>query len=197
MDRIFDKPEDIDQTLLERVKQDFLLNNPVVVNVNGEGQRLDDEKRFILGCRAGPSVLVTNLLHEMCHLAEREKEKIIKRPINNWDFYKGKFWSLCGKSGYEPDNDKSVQRELRVWAFQLSIQNHYSIIEADEGESPAEDLVSSAVYLPAWCYYRKYDIETEKDALKRAADQITELSEKSYTFDRFCQDWEERMGALK
>lgn len=196
-----DSEEKIDKVMLERITKDFFDDTVVTYTIGMEGQRTDEDKRIVLGCRAGPSVSVTNLLHEMSHLAEREKNKIAKRPAYNWDFSYGKYWEVLGQSGWEPQTDQSVKRELRVWAFQLSIQNHYGINEADEGETIAEDLVASAVYLSAWCYWRKSvgecGLESDKDALRRAADHITELSNSKFTFARFQQDWEDRIKLLK
>lgn len=194
----------IDQVLLQKVDNDFFKGNPVSYEITHQGQRLDGQGNIVLGGNAGDTG-VDNLLHEMSHLAEREKHKIVLRPVRDWDFSYGKYWSFGRASGYEPSTDQAVRRELRVWAFQASIQEHYGMFI--DIQQDVRDLVRSAVFISGWCYYAwknfqsdgkpdEYDRQ-ENDAINRAADEVYSLSQSSFTFARFCEDWEDRMRLLK
>ncbi len=70
MDDIIDKELTVaDAAILERIKADYFVNNQAHVDVDVEGQSLNDDKQFVFGCRAGPGIQVSNLIHEMAHLA--------------------------------------------------------------------------------------------------------------------------------
>jgi len=211
MDSLFDDPESIDKLALEQIHRDFFDHNPIQIKVELEGQRLAENGDFILGCRAGPSIHICNLYHEMAHFAERELAKIVARPPHNWGFEFGKYWEIAGQSGHEPQTDQSVKREMRCWAYQLSIENHYGIhhvSEWDEDLSPSQVLAQSAIYMPAFALYQNKVISqnerdilgysaAQKKAIEILAEEIRQLSENEFTFARFCEAWFERMEALK
>lgn len=184
---------------------DFFQGHPVSLDMDLEGQSIDEQGNFILGGRAGPGVEVSNLVHEMAHLAEREIPKLLEKPNFAWGFSFGKYWEVFGQSGFEPQTDRSVLRERDVWAYQISICHHYGIsleTEDEEGEEEIYQVIKSAVYLPAFCLYARnlyghldYKDREEK-ALRHLAAEVKELSETKFTFDRFCDEWYKRMKAL-
>jgi len=187
------------KTLLKHINKRYFENNPVRFKMKFEGQGLTNDNLYLLGGRAGPpdAISIQNLLHEMCHLAEREKDKLIEKPSSGWGFSLGKFWSINGQCGWEQSTDQSVLREARVWSYQLSLAK-----ELDYDLS-AEDLVSSAVYLPAFCYFKwrraqnKKDYnKSEEEALAILAD-IVEKETQRYNFKEFEKNWFERMELLK
>ncbi len=176
--------------LLERVKSDYFLNNQVHVDIKVEGQSLNDNKQFVLGCRAGPSVEISNLFHEMGHFAEREIPKLLKRPLGSWGYKFGKPWSCLGRSGFEPNTAQSVYREFRIWAFQVNLEHHYGL------ETDIEDLIDSAVYLPAFYLY-KMEIKSEKEKLAIACEEVKLLSKTDFTLKVFNEAWLVRLDLLK
>ena len=84
------------KTLLKHINKRYFENNPVRFKMKFEGQGLTNDNLYLLGGRAGPpdAISIQNLLHEMCHLAEREKDKLIEKPSSGWGFSLGKFWSI-------------------------------------------------------------------------------------------------------
>lgn len=196
-DFVFDRHVPENQLdLLERVKTEFFVGNPVSIDIQLEGQSLDDNGNYILGLRAGPVIDITHLFHEMGHLAEREISKLLKKPYSGWGYTHGKYWEIAGKSGYEALTDQAVQREARVWAYQLSLQKYYNL------NISVESAVSSAVYLDAFLYYKielvrnlHYSLQNVT-RLKYLAAQVEELHQTTFTIDVFKSAWQERMELL-
>lgn len=145
---------------------------------------------------------MSNLFHEMGHLAEREIPKLLKRPSFGWGYYQGPvpFPELSPRP--EPDNDKPVQREKRCFAYQLSLGRHYSL-----KENPS-DLASLCRWLEAWPFYLHKAVSreerarlgydgTELLAIQTLAKEIDELSRTSFAFKRFKEAWQHRIIALR
>jgi len=111
------------KTLLKEINRRYFRDNPVRFKMKFEGQGLTDNNLYLLGGRAGPidCISIEYLLHEMCHLAEREKDKLIEKPASSWGFSLGKFWQINNQSGWECSTDQAVLREARVWSYQLSL----------------------------------------------------------------------------
>ena len=145
-----------------------------------EGQKCEGAVYYI-GDRAYINKNPENLLHELAHFAEREPEKLALFPSRSWGFSPGKFWQIGMHSGWEQVTDQQVQREARVWAYQLSLLREFGLPDDSHG------LVSSAVYLPAWCYYHPEEERTYKDAPRIAllAEQVERMSRESHTFEDF------------
>lgn len=78
------------KTLLKEINRRYFRDNPVRFKMRFEGQGLTDNNLYLLGGRAGPidCISIEYLLHEMCHLAEREKDKLIEKPASSWGFCK-------------------------------------------------------------------------------------------------------------
>ena len=188
------------KTLLKEINRRYFRDNPVRFKMKFEGQGLTDNNLYLLGGRAGPidCISIEYLLHEMCHLAEREKDKLIEKPASSWGFSLGKFWQINNQSGWECSTDQAVLREARVWSYQLSLAR------ALDYNLNAQSLVESAQYLPAFCYFKykrvkdsklKFD-EMEQEALFILANLVEEQT-KQYTFEEFEKNWFERMELLK
>lgn len=193
--------------ILEQVQKEFFDGTPFFISENVQGHSFDDDRNYVLGCRAASQASVCNLFHEMGHLAEREIDKLKLRRFG-WGYYSGKPWRVGTAYGWEPENDKSVLREARCFAYQLSLQRHYNISDAKDGEDWSLDLAELGVYLPAWCYYKHRVIpkeerdgmdykESEKLAIQKYAEEIEHLSKTEFTFERFCDAWWQRAEALK
>jgi hypothetical protein len=175
------------------IKRLFFQNNVVKYKSKMEGQECK-ERCFFLGSYAGPEKSIESLLHEVGHFAELEKERLAIFPTNGWGLKQGRFWQIGVHWGYEPCTDQQVLREARVWAFQLSAQRHFNL------RSCAKELVSSAVYLPAWCLYKRKTVQTkphdEHEALDTLARHVDGLT-KNYTFERLVCDYHDRVKYLE
>lgn len=163
---------------------DFFKDSPVRLDLKREGQSVDDGVVSI-GPIAGPDSCWTNLIHEMAHLVEIDIARVNQY---GWGLRYGKYWEMFGRSGHEPQTDQQVRREERVWAFQLNLQAEYGV-HIDELE-----MVSSAVYLPAFCYV-KIGIN-DQDRLKIIADRVRKNREE-FTMEVFRYEWRRRMEYLR
>lgn len=199
MDRIFD--EDIpgdDKPLLKRLMLDYFVRpkSPILAKVRVQGQRLNDDRKFVIGCFAGPRLSIENLIHEMGHFAEREIDKLRKRPHFAWGYSFGKFWRVGMQSGHEPYSAQSVHREIRVWAFQLNLHRHYGI------KTDAAELAESAEFLPAFCNYRRYcdpegaKLRPKDECLAQVTKEIETLADTKFTLKAFNDAWNERIEVL-
>lgn len=181
---------------MNEIEAMFFKPYPSVVGINKdvEGYKIENRK-YILGLRAGPDSGISNLVHEMGHLAEREINKLVERSPYAWGYYMGKPWQVLNQSGVEPQNDKSVFREARVWAYQLSVLRHFGLMD-----ETVEEMVSPAVYLSAWWLYAKRvtgaSYSKEKEAVRILAKYVAKLASTKFTFENFCINWKIRMKAL-
>lgn len=184
------RKDELDNCLLDKVNHDFFLGNTVIqFDRSLEGQTIEN-KKFVIGPWAGPESNIANLFHEMCHFAERPIEKLQKFPVYAWGFTFGKYWELCGQSGYEPQTDQAVRTEQRVWAFQRSVQKHYGI------EEDPYDTVSAATYINAFTMYLLGQGKTDQEKLKILAAETEIMSNNEFSFDKFKKDWNHRIEIL-
>lgn len=192
---------EIDYSLLTQIEELFFANHKIGFNENVEGQNLDDDGNFLLGLTIGPTKSVNGVLHEMAHFAELPIKRLIAKPSSGWGFTYGKYWEVYNSSGYEPQTDQSVQREIRTWAYQNSINVELGL------NIPVLDLVSSSTYLHAFSLY-KCNVVTEQErdelgyqkadqlAIVRMAEQVEDLSKNRFTFDDFWMNWESKLEIL-
>ena len=178
---------------LDLINDLFFKDRPISYLKNREGQMIDNNNRYVLGLMAGPSCELQNLLHEMSHLVEIDRKRLVKKPPTSWGLKPGKFWQIGTSWGYEPQTDQSVQREIRVWAYQHSISKALNL---ENGSS--KELANSAHWLDAFFLYKHYTVGTVSDvvAKQNMAWQIEELSDTVFTYDRFCQEWDDRMKLI-
>ncbi len=194
------------KTLAKQICKDWIIGNPVKICAWRDGQYITEKGKYGLGFSAGGPV-IDILLHEICHLAEREEDKLLEFPLTGWGFSHGQYWEIGHKSGYEPQTDQSVMREARVWAYQLNLHKKYGL-----NDDPLE-MVGSATFLPAFCHFQfkfnKYAyncrelgeerdyLATEKFALTKLANLVQDWSRNFYTLERFEFEWNKRMEMLK
>lgn len=195
------RKETLDKSLLKDLAKRYFIGRPVKIARGVSGQQITPTGAYRLGCKAGPSLGIEHLFHEMGHLAEREPEKLLERPDGGWGFTWGKYWQIANSSGWEPQTEQSVLREARVWSFQLSLMREHGL-----NPKPRE-MVESAVFIPAFCYFKykrvspdgpngpkRYD-ETENEAIDLLA-QIVEENTRIYTALKFEEDWNARLELL-
>ena len=174
--------------LLEKVKVDYFTNPIIQIKIDVEGQTLDENKNFLIGCFAGPSCEIENLFHEMGHFAQREVKKLKQRPYAGWGFKYGKKWRALGQSGYEPNTCQSTIREIQVWAYQLSLQNYYGL------KTDLVYMVEAITYVNSFFLYHPGKTEKEKIAL--ACQEVEELSKTKFNMSSFDLNWNHRIKLL-
>lgn len=176
-DAVIDKPE-----VLANIQSEFFKNSVIQLQTDREGQSVDNGN-VIIGCKAGPSLEVSNLLHEMSHLVEIDKPRLTQF---GWGLKNGTFWQIGNQSGYVPHTNQSVLREMRVWAFQYNIEQHLGI------NTTIKELVSAATYLPAFCYMGKTD-KLRFSAIAKGVKKDL----KKYSYKVFVKEWFERVEYLE
>ena len=181
-------------SIAHKIKKDFLSNDLVNYDSKIVGQVCRDNK-YYLSDNVGPAKSLEYLLHEICHFAELEPDRLKKYPTNGWGLSSGKFWQIGVHWGYEQRTSQQVDREGRVWAFQLACQREYGMNDS------AEDLVSSAVYIPAWCYFsakhKSNGKHHEKKALYKLAKRVERMSNSDWSYQRLLEDYNQRLDFLK
>ena len=177
---------------LKKVKELFFANKQIKLSVGLEGQKCDGTT-YIVGCKAGPSVDIQNLLHELCHFAELEKERLLLFPRTSWGLKFGKFWSFGQHWGYEPQTSEQVEREARVWAFQLSASKYFGL------NANSHDYAKTAVWLPAFTIYECGFTGKASDckAIYKLSKHIERLSKNRFTFDKLIDDFNDRIKLLE
>lgn len=182
--------------LLDVVEKEFFTDSIVGVGEGLEGQKVDGGG-FVLGCMAGPFQCVTNLLHEMAHLVELEKERLLEFPDGGWGLIHGSRIMIGERPYYDMITDQAVLREARVWAYQVSLQRHYGIDEA------VDRTVSSVEYIGSWHIFRAKHGGSEslqqrdRRALKVLADMVDRLSREEFSLENFRTSWWERIALLR
>lgn len=175
-----------EKSLLKEIAKRYFVGYPIKFQKRFQGQSLAKHNHYLIGCRAGPSISILNLFHEMAHFSEREEFKILDKTQWNWDFYYGRSFG----DFFIPESDKDVLREIKVWSFQYSIFKKFGI-----KDSPRQ-LVESMIFLGGFDYF-KYDRCKERDPFEFASNMVLKLSEKEYSFEKFESNWFSRLEKLK
>ncbi len=112
------------KTLLKEINRRYFRDNPVRFKMKFEGQGLTDNNLYLLGGRAGPidCISIEYLLHEMCHLAEREKDKLIEKPSSSWGFSLGKFWQTRNYHCNRHANKKTIFVYYWLWRNRIAYE---------------------------------------------------------------------------
>ena len=179
--------------ILPKIKEIFFDPYPQVeIKENLEGQ-LVLGGTICLGLRAGGEIGESNLCHEMAHLAEIDRERVFSQ---GWGLKNGKPIDFGdGTIIYQRTTAQHIDREIRVWAYQLNLHRYFQIDE------DASALASSAPYLPDT--YLAFDrlpeiksIQSNKQRNNVFADWVArEIEHQSeiYTFERFCHQWQNKL----
>lgn len=178
-------------SIAHQIHKLFFHSKFVKYRIEVQGHKCEGTQ-YVLGGTAGPEASISNLLHEICHFAELEPKRLLKFPSYGWGLYQGKFWQIGTSWGHEPSTDQQVQREARVWAMQLSLERHFNINDS------AQELVRSAVWLPAWCFYRRKftNYYGDKKALYYLSKHVERLS-KRHPFEKVIEDYGQRITFLE
>lgn len=183
--------------LLEKVLSLFPENSPIIYRDDMTGQSYENEK-IVIGARASIFQDVSFLTHEMCHFTELELDRLLSLNCGGWGLSPGKYWQIGTSWGFEAFSDQGVQREKRVWAFQLALETHLGHSQLNLGN--AYQLVRSAVHINSWCNYQPFEnkVYDDKERLKKLAEETLKLAEsEEYCFERWKAEWDSRINALR
>ena len=185
----------IELSQMELVEDDFFVGNPVHLSLSLEGQGLTGDGEYLLGCREGPEMSLTNLLHEMAHLADRSIPKLLEYPTCGWGYISGAAWYINGMSGVEPQNSEGAMTEIRCYAYQVCLINEY-MRELDF--NGLYDLVKPIRFLPCFDLFKE-ETKTNKDedTILLVASWVKTLSLTTHRIKNFRNAWKKRMAALK
>lgn len=160
---------------LSLIKERFLKNfNYININENITGQKVG-ENCVILGCRVGNEITEQGFIHEFSHLVEIDVERVI---MHNWGLYMKNTEFFNGQIFCNPISSQASMREIRVFAYQHSINKEFGI---------QDDLIHSAKsldFMPDWIFMTKKEEEDRKKYL-RISEMIADLSEREFTIEKF------------
>lgn len=178
-------------SIAHQINNLFFNNKILKLKAKMEGQKTINST-FIIGARTGPICSISGLLHEICHFTELEIDRLAKFPPHSWGFKLGSFWQIGQYSGFEPKTSQQVLREARVWAYQLSLEHYLGL------NTNPYDLVKSATWLPAFCYYKYSFSGTPSDtkSLYYLAKHV-ERSAKTFSFNRLINEFNLRINYLQ
>ncbi len=177
--------------IIERIAADYFPDDhrfPVRISYKLEGQALDKEGRFLLGCKAGPTIEASNLLHEMAHFAEREVEALKKRPVGSWGFKFGKLVEIpaVSYSRFEFSGVQHIERELRVFGYHLNLARKYEV-----GET-AKSLAGLCRFLQNFLLYGSSE-EASLTIIEKRIEEAAAI----YTLEKFEDEWWSRTKLLR
>lgn len=136
-----------------------------------------EEGKLQLGGRAGPTVHISNLCHEMAHLVEIDDARC-GQP--GWGLQLPKVF-IYDRMCLNPETNQATRREVRVAAYQLNLMRHLGLRATPAG------LVRAYTFLPDWCFVPGRD---DKARLQWCANQVLKLSLKpKYGIVRFKREW--------
>ena len=127
---------------------------------------LQGYRDFTFGGRAGPSVHVTHLFHELAHAAQFGPKQFARRAKPHGYVFKVPTVYLAGQVCSEPDTRQGVERELDTFAHQLHLMQAAGLKMA-----PKTFIAYSATlmrFMPDW-YHVPGGSEAKRNAFCRAA----------------------------
>lgn len=173
----------------ELIKQDFFGDDcPIKIKWGLEGQRLIDG-HITIGAKTGPEATVFGLTHEMAHFVELDIERILKKPVRNWDLRNGSSFVVGDRFVHMPITTQAIEREARVWAYEISLRKKYGL------DFDVDYMVAGADFISAWDIYRAR-FDSNNAALSSLKEHVISLSDTTHTFEVFKEEWNRRVSVL-
>lgn len=180
---IFETLLDKDRGLLSDFRS---LVAPIEIDEEIQGQSVD-ENRIKIGCRAGPSMCLSNLVHEICHFIEIDQKRMHK---HGWGLRYGKRIYIPGYPiFYEMNSIQAIEREARVWAMQMNFSKEKNV------KFDLEDCVESARFINCFSYVKG---SSDKDKFATIQEKILAYAaQPAYAFDELMTELKRRTVLLK
>ena len=187
-----------DEALLNAINERYFTSPRVVPVIGLEGQRVT-ERAVELGLRAGPSLTIEALLHEMAHLVEIDDQRCTS---HGWGFNYGKEVVVAGQSFFEFSNDASVRRELRVWAFQYALGTAVGAYEGFDAYAAEVGDTARHLALSALCHFLgRLGLEDGPFDFRVKVGVVAELrrltQDESYSAAAFDKEWNRKLALIE
>lgn len=176
-----------EQLLLKKVEELFFKDSPIKIAESLEGQSVHNG--LSLGLRAGPSCLVSNLTHEMSHLAEIDQSRIL---LPNWGLKYGQAQEILGRVYYEFSTTQATEREIRVFAYQQNLHNFLGIKSTPQEFSKLGEYLGDFAVV---AYGDKLNLKSREKATQWIESQIIEKM-KTFTLEKFMSEWNNKNQLL-
>lgn len=185
----------------EQLLEVFFKDSPIAIDWDFHGTQKVESNKLIFGPWAGPERCITNLIHEMGHLAEIDDARILQ---HGWGLTTPELY-IPGRYSHMaavPKTWQPIQRECRVMAMQWHIQNLLGI------EETPREVVKSLKWMPDWCNLplRRYDgttpgefpyAEYEESRLMFVENTMLEFSRGKFSLKFFREEWKRKNELLK
>jgi hypothetical protein len=176
--------------LLDQVKDTFFNYKGIEIDPNREGLKFKEDGTLILGCMAGPSQEVNNLLHEMAHLIICPKANLWK---TSWGLIYKNYVSIPGHPTFiNALTCQDVILELSVIGWQAVLEK-----ELTGSIDGALTNIEALCWLNGFVCYKYEETkevpypERDKAKFDLAKEQIREFASK-VTYDDFLNKWTEK-----
>lgn len=158
----------------------------------------------VIGGRAGPSVCITNAMHEIAHIIERDEPRLYLSW--NCGLRIKSYQEIGGRRYYEARTTQHIHRELRTWAIQENMDAAFGLGLL---ENQAEAHVLTADYLPdiflldAEAIHPDYEVREKVPYRERKpmreAHMLKVLAQyrEEYPIDVIMERWNTRMVKFK
>jgi len=147
------------------------------------------KKKIKIGPWAGPEATLSNVLHEISHFVEIDESRMVK---DGWGLKYPRPQHLLGQTFIEFQKPYHIERERRVWAFQLNLHHKFGI---DEG---VEDFADAAWFLDGFGYmieeHRGKTTTQQKMCFAKSIEKLAE--ETQYSFESFLSEFNRRKNLL-
>lgn len=159
---------------------------PIEIDEEVEGQSAF-ENRIKIGCRAGPSMCLSNLVHEICHFIEIDQRRMSK---HGWGLKFGKQVYIPGYPVfYEMNSIQAIEREVRVWAMQMNFSKEKNV------KFDLEDNVESARFINCFSYVKG---SSDKEKFITIQEKILAYAaQPAYAFGELMKELKRRTNKLK
>ena len=179
----------------------FFKDSPIRIDWDFHGTQKVEGYKLIFGPWAGPERCITNIIHEMGHLAEIDDARILKV---GWGLTTPEVYipGRYARMAAVPTTWQPIKRECRVMAMQWLIQNFLGI------EETPREVVKSLKWMPDWCNLpcRRYDgqvpgefsyAEYEEQRMTFVENTMLEYSRDKFTLDYFRAEWKRKNEMLR
>lgn len=187
-DSFYDKAlSSADQKVFVKLKERFFTApKPVLQAIEDESQKIQSNGGVTLGCMAGPSMEVSNLIHEMSHFVEIDDARM---NVYGWGLSYGKEITIPGHGTFhEPVTWQATQRELRVFAYQVNVHEKFSV------KMSFKEIAETLHHVHDY-----YMVPSDRD--KREPFLITRLkklvAQPRYSFESFEKEWKRKLAILE
>lgn len=170
--------------VLEAITTRFFTTPYVQVDPALEGMAVRDGV-VVLGCRAGPSMALEFLLHEMSHMVEIDDSRAASY---RWGLHLPQV-EFQGRTFSEPNTNQASLRECRVFAFERNAADALGVEFNLQKAAEALQFMPDALYQPG-----KTDDEREAWVYRTV---LVYARQPDFAFEVFEREWNRKLGIVE